>query len=109
MNFGALPGTANGMIRLGAEAGNDQVMIWVHDDGPGIPTHERERIFEKFARLRAKDGPKGLGLGLAYCRLAVRAHGGQIWAESEPGNGSTFKFTLPVAAERKPQEPKTTE
>jgi two-component system, NtrC family, sensor histidine kinase KinB len=88
---------ANGVIRLGADLDQGRVTIWVQDDGPGIPSHERERIFEKFTRLREKDGPKGLGLGLAYCRLAVLAHGGRIWAESLQGNGSTFKFTLPVA------------
>ncbi len=94
----------NGNIDLGAGVVADLVTVWVQDDGPGIPNHERERIFEKFTRLRAKDGPKGLGLGLAYCRLAVLAHGGQIWAESIPGNGATFKFTLPVASEQKSQD-----
>jgi NtrC-family two-component system sensor histidine kinase KinB len=94
---------AKGIIRLGAELNQGQVSVWVQDDGPGIPTHEHERIFEKFTRLRAKDGSKGLGLGLAYCRLAVLAHGGQIWVESVPGNGSTFTFTLPVAFEQHDQ------
>ena len=96
---------SHGIIRLGADSTVDQVTIWVQDDGPGIPTHERERIFEKFTRLRAIDDPKGLGLGLAYCRLAVLAHGGHIWAESAPGNGSTFKFTLPVAGRNGSQTP----
>jgi len=97
---------SSGVIRLGAELADDQVAIWVQDDGPGIPSHERERIFEKFTRLGSKDNPKGLGLGLAYCRLAVMAHGGRIWAESESGTGSTFKFVLPAAGEPGPQDPR---
>jgi signal transduction histidine kinase len=71
----------------------------VDDTGPGIPSSEHKRIFEKFTRLHAKDGPRGLGLGLAYCRLAVNGHGGQIWVESEPGSGASFIFTLPIADE----------
>jgi signal transduction histidine kinase len=73
------------------------VLIWVQDDGPGIPSADRGRIFDKFTRLHPKDGPKGLGLGLAFCRLAVEKHGGQIWVESSDGGGACFKFTLPVA------------
>jgi signal transduction histidine kinase len=69
----------------------------VQDSGPGIQAHYQERIFEKFTRVGLKDGPKGLGLGLAFCRLAVAAHGGRIWVESEPGKGAAFRFTLPLA------------
>jgi PAS domain S-box-containing protein len=84
-------------IEVGARRGDDQVVIWVQDHGPGIPASEHERIFDKFTRLKTENGPKGLGLGLAYCRLAVQAHGGRIWVESELGVGSRFIFTLPVA------------
>ena len=55
-----------------------------------------ERIFEKFARVERKGRSKGLGLGLAFCRLAVEAHGGKIWVESGPEQGSAFYFTLPL-------------
>ncbi len=96
---------AKGIIRLGTELSQTHVIVWVQDDGPGIPNHERERIFEKFTRLPAKDGTKGLGLGLAYCRLAVLAHGGRIWAESVQGNGATFKFTLPIVFDLGTQNP----
>jgi signal transduction histidine kinase len=72
------------------------VTIWVEDTGPGIPASEHERIFDKFTRLTNTENAKGLGLGLAYCRLAVQGHGGRIWVESEPGQGARFKFNLPV-------------
>ncbi|MEJ5225861.1 MAG: ATP-binding protein, partial [Anaerolineales bacterium] len=70
----------------------------VRDNGLGIPPEDRERIFEKFARLKTENSPTGLGLGLAFCRLAVEAHGGRIWVESAPGQGSNFIFTLPIEA-----------
>ena len=68
----------------------------VQDSGLGIPPEARDLIFEKFRRLNAENGPKGMGLGLAFCRLAVQAHGGRIWVESEVGKGSRFYFTLPA-------------
>jgi signal transduction histidine kinase len=73
--------------------------MWVEDNGPGIPKSEHESIFDKYTRLHAKEGPKGIGLGLAYCRLAVEGHHGRIWVESNPGEGSRFTFTLPLTAE----------
>jgi PAS domain S-box-containing protein len=84
-------------IYLGARQENNLVMMWVQDTGPGIPPEERERIFDKFTRLHGSGGPKGLGLGLAFCRLAVEAHGGQIWVEDGPEIGACFKFTLPTS------------
>ncbi len=73
------------------------VRLWVKDNGPGIPPAEQERVFEKFMRLHSKERPGGLGVGLAFCRLAVNGHGGRIWVESEAGQGATFWLTLPVA------------
>jgi two-component system, NtrC family, sensor histidine kinase KinB len=84
-----------GTIQTGAKNLGDKIEFYVQDDGPGIPTSDRERIFDKFSRLTAKDSPKGLGLGLTFCRLAVEAHGGRIWVDSENGSGSRFVFTLP--------------
>lgn len=89
-----------GHINIGASLVENMVHTWVVDDGPGIPAAEHERIFEKFNRLNLQGKQKGLGLGLAYCRLAVQGHGGQIYVESEPGKGSRFIFTLPVADTR---------
>lgn len=90
---------AGGRIDIGAQTSEDGLFVrfWVRDNGPGIPPAERERIFEKFTRLRGKNKPGGLGVGLAFCRLAVHAHGGDIWIDSEVGKGTTFWLTLPVA------------
>jgi NtrC-family two-component system sensor histidine kinase KinB len=87
---------SGGHISIGARQDEGEVTIWVQDTGSGIPPDERERIFDKFSRLQTESGPKGFGLGLAFCRMAVEAHGGKIWVESELGQGSRFIFTLPV-------------
>jgi two-component system, NtrC family, sensor histidine kinase KinB len=84
------------LVRIGAQPVGDWLHIWVIDNGPGIPASEHERIFDKFTRLNNREKAKGMGLGLAYCRLAVQGHGGKIWVESEPGAGAKFSFTLPI-------------
>jgi PAS domain S-box-containing protein len=88
-----------GRVTVTAKATIKDVTLSVRDSGPGIPPAEHTRIFNKFARLeRGRDSaPKGLGLGLAFCRLAVEAHGGAIGVESTLGRGATFSFTLPLA------------
>jgi len=84
--------------QIGISAETDEVGIrfCVIDQGPGIPVEAREMIFEKFVRLPGTRASKGLGLGLAFCRLAVHAHGGKIWVDGDPGGGSRFCFDLPV-------------
>ena len=68
----------------------------VSDRGPGVPAAYRERIFERFTRVNVGGGQvRGTGLGLSFCKLAIEAHGGQIWVENEPEGGSSFIFTLP--------------
>jgi signal transduction histidine kinase len=90
-----------GLVEIGAQVNSGtSVKFWVRDNGPGISATDRERVFEKFTRLRGKEGPSGLGVGLAFCKLAVLGHGGQIWVESEPGKGTIFWLTLPVAQKR---------
>ncbi|MBN1452273.1 MAG: GAF domain-containing protein [Anaerolineales bacterium] len=88
-----------GQITINAQAENAWVKVFVKDHGPAIPVSEQERIFNKFIRLHGKDKRSGLGIGLAFCRLAVEGHGGRIWVESESDKGNTFSFTLPVASE----------
>jgi signal transduction histidine kinase len=79
--------------------GDASVRVSVSDTGPGVAPGEEERIFNKFYQI-AEAGeakPKGTGLGLAISKALVELHGGRIWVESEPGRGSAFYFTLPVA------------
>jgi PAS domain S-box-containing protein len=87
----------DGVLEVSARHEGDWIHIAVKDNGPGIPAAEQERIFDKFTRLRGTSKSSGLGIGLAFCRLAVLGHGGKIWVESELGKGSTFHFTFPVA------------
>ena len=88
---------SGGEITVSARREGDQLTVSVSDTGPGIPDEARTLIFEKFSRIHHEGRPKGLGLGLAFCRLAVEAHGGQIGLESQRGVGSTFAFWLPLA------------
>jgi len=85
-------------ITVNVQAENGLVKVFVQDMGSAIPNNERERIFNKFTRLRDKNKRGGLGIGLAFCRLAIEGHGGRIWVESEENKGNTFFFTLPVAS-----------
>lgn len=86
-----------GNVKVGCAMEDEHAKVWVKDNGPGIPLNAQQRIFEKYVRLREEGAPKGLGLGLAFCQLAVHAHGGRIWVESRKNEGSCFLFTLPVA------------
>lgn len=86
-----------GRIVLSAQMDDGYVRFMVCDDGMGIPKEAQERIFEKFEQVGGKGQRRGTGLGLAFCKMIVEAHGGRIWVESEPGRGSTFMFTLPTA------------
>lgn len=85
-----------GTVGLRASMLDHNVIISVRDSGPGVPVEMKETIFDKFSRVNYKNAPSGVGLGLTFCRLAVEAHGGEIWVESEPGKGSEFIFVLPM-------------
>lgn len=87
-----------GRVTLGVERMGEEMLFTVSDTGPGIPPELASRIFDRFVRLESAEGIRGTGLGLAFCKLAVEAHGGRIWAESEADKGSNFKFTLPLGA-----------
>jgi PAS domain S-box-containing protein len=83
-------------VRLRARQEENLVVFTVEDQGPGIPPEDLSHIFDRF--FRSGDAKKkGLGLGLFITRSLVEAHGGHIWVESEPGHGSKFQFSLPIA------------
>ena len=88
-----------GKIVIGARSGDDHVLVFVQDEGVGIPEEDQEAIFESFYRVDSslKRSTQGAGLGLYLVRAIVEAMGGEIRVESEPGKGSSFIFTLPVA------------
>jgi len=87
-----------GDIELGAKVIDDHAEFWVKDSGPGIDPDQKEKIFEKYTRLDTQERVKGLGLGLAFCRMAVEGHGGKISVENPPEGGSKFSFTIPMAS-----------
>jgi len=87
------PGTA---VHISAREDEDWVQVTVDDEGPGLPTIGRERLFDKFQRGHDEGTVGGAGLGLAICRAIVRAHGGDIAAGDRPGGGARFQFTLPT-------------
>ena len=77
---------------------NNFVTVQVSDTGPGIPEEYQDKVFDRFSQVPGQVGRRrGSGLGLAYCRMAVEAHGGRIWVDSTPQGGSSFLFTLPLA------------
>jgi two-component system sensor histidine kinase KdpD len=85
-------------IDMSAHIEGEQMVISVADRGPGIPSTDLERIFDKFYRVsgRTAERPSASGLGLAVCKGLVEAHGGHIWAENREGGGTVFRFTLPL-------------
>jgi len=85
-----------GLVEVKAELVGKELRISVSDTGIGILPEELPHIFEKFYRGRAEEEVSGSGLGLSIAKQIVEAHGGRIWVESTPGQGSTFTFTLPV-------------
>lgn len=79
-----------------APAASPAVTVHVQDTGLGIPAEDAEHLFQPFVRSSQTAHIKGCGLGLAFCRQMVEAHGGRIWVDSEVGKGSTFHFSLPL-------------
>ncbi|MFH1034740.1 MAG: ATP-binding protein [Pseudomonadota bacterium] len=83
-------------MRAAADQAGDGVLLSMRDNGSGIPERFQARIFQKFSQASDGTGPRtSTGLGLTFCKMAVEAHGGRIWFESQEGRGSTFYVWLP--------------
>ena len=89
---------SNGKIEIGSKMIENEIHFWVLDSGPGVEPDYIDRIFDKYTRIHPDERIKGLGLGLAFCRLAVEGHGGRIWVENLPDGGAKFTFTLPTGS-----------
>ncbi len=91
--------TPGSEVTVSLRRGDGTVITEVSDRGPGIPPEELPHLFQRYYRApAARAQPEGLGLGLYITRMLVEAHGGRIWAASQVGVGSTFSFSLPLAA-----------
>jgi signal transduction histidine kinase len=88
-------------VRVSAEVQGTTAIFAVTDNGIGMDPGQAERIFQPFHRLHGEEEYPGTGIGLAVCERIIEQHGGRIWAQSAPNEGSTFRFTLPVAGRRR--------
>jgi signal transduction histidine kinase len=89
------------VVRVSAEVQGNTAIFAVTDNGIGMDPAQAERIFQPFHRLHGEEEYPGTGIGLAVCERIIEQHGGRIWAQSVPGQGSTFRFTLPAARRRR--------
>jgi signal transduction histidine kinase len=98
----AIKFTDAGHVSIEARETDGSFLVAVSDTGPGISAADQQRIFEEFQQVDSSSTRKkgGSGLGLAISKRIVELHGGRLWVESAPGQGSTFYFTVPLRVER---------
>jgi signal transduction histidine kinase len=89
---------AGSVVVIDARRVENEVVVSVTDEGAGVAPEEKERIFDRFYQSRHGDHARGTGIGLTIAQRFTAQHGGRIWVDSEPGQGATFSFTMPVAA-----------
>jgi signal transduction histidine kinase len=102
----AIKFTEEGEVKAEATASNDMFVVSVSDTGPGLSDADQKKIFEEFHQADSSSTREkgGTGLGLSIAKRIVEMHGGRIWVESTLGNGSTFRFTLPVRVEKQKEQ-----
>lgn len=89
------------VVTIAASEESDGWLFAVQDNGIGIDSSKKDKVFEMFRRLHNRDDYDGLGIGLAHCKKIVELHGGKIWLSSIPGEGTTFYFTIPYTEKNK--------
>jgi len=92
----------DGRIVIGVDTSDHAVQFSVTDTGPGISAEKRARVFDRYWQSSQGARQRGAGLGLSIAKGIVEAHGGRIWVESVPGEGSEFAFTIPQARREQP-------
>jgi len=102
----AIKFTEAGEVKVEVVSSNGNFLVSVSDTGPGLSEADQQKIFEEFHQTDSSSTRKkgGTGLGLSIARRIIEMHGGRIWVESDLGNGSTFRFTLPVRVERQMEQ-----
>ena len=88
-------GTDPPRVHVGIDHVGEECIFYVRDNGPGIDPADAQRVFGLFQRLPGAAQTPGTGIGLAVCKKIVESLGGRIWVDSKPGEGATFRFTLP--------------
>lgn len=88
----------SGIVKVGTKSNVNKLLLYVSDNGKGVPEEYKESIFQKFIQVKDVNGEAfgGTGLGLAICKEIVNAHGGEIWINSKVNEGSTFYFSLEI-------------